>query len=469
MPVPVLSVAQMREWENASWAADRSQEAVIAQAGRAVALAALRLTRDSETLLILAGKGHNGDDGRAAMPHLARRNLELINIADPRAALAELARQLAANPALIIDGLFGIGLSRPLDDAWCELIRQINHSRVPILAVDVPSGLDAQSGRPLGAAINAAITLTMGAPKTGLLETHAAEFVGRLEVAADIGLIACPVSAPLRWTLPEDFAGFPPRRPANGHKGRFGHLAILAGSLGYHGAAVLAARGASRAMPGLITLHTAEDVYVPVASQLQNVMVRPGRPTFSELSDFSATLIGPGLADEKLPADLHDEVAEIWENLDHPLVIDASALDWLPAGPLATDALRVITPHPGEAARMLQVTAADVQRDRVAAARSLSARFGGCLVALKGSHTVITRADGDAFINSSGNPQLAQGGSGDVLAGYVAGLLAQPALQSTALDTTRFAIWQHGTAADRLSESVAAWTLDDLIRILGNA
>src|SRR5262249_5678437 len=160
------------------------------------------------------------------------------------------------------------GINRPLDAAWVQFIQRINATGFRTLSVDVPSGLQADTGEPQGAAIKAAVTLTVGAPKKGLLAPAAWSYVGRLEIAANVGLIPCPATSELNWTLADDFAGFPPRRPVAGHKGTFGHVAIIAGSLGYHGAAVLAARGAQRARPGLITLFPHEPAYLPVAAQL---------------------------------------------------------------------------------------------------------------------------------------------------------------------------------------------------------
>ena len=487
MALPVITVAQMRQWEGATWAAGIKPADVIATAGQCVARAALRLTRAGERILILAGKGHNGDDARAAASGLGERTVEIISVLDPRAAREVFLRQIQADstakpapkPALLIDGIFGIGLNRPLDSEWIALFAALNESGLPILAIDVPSGVNADTGEVLGAALHAAVTLTLGAPKIGLVQARAAAFVGRLEVAANLGLLPCGLHSDLHWTQAADFAAFPPRRPVAGHKGTFGHVGILAGSLGYHGAAVLAARAASRAMPGLVTLFTAEDVFTPVAVQLQNVMVHPGRPSFVELHDYSAVMVGPGLADEKLAGDLRELIAEIWHNLDRPVIADASALDWLPAGATTTTALRVITPHPGEAARMLRVTSAEIQRDRVSAVRGLSARFGNCHVVLKGAQTLVGRANelvpgndvegvaASIFLNSSGNPQLAQGGSGDLLAGYLGGLLAQPALQACAPETIRYAVWQHGAAADDLSARRRAWTIEELIPLLG--
>ena len=152
-----------------------------------------------------------------------------------------------------------------------------------------------------------------------------------------------------------------------------------------------------------------------------------------------------------------------------PLLVgaDASALDWLPVGPTPPGFIRLITPHPGEAGRMLGVSAGEVQADRVSALRRLSKRLGNCFVVLKGHQTLVGRANGPIFVNSSGNPWLAQGGSGDLLSGYLAGLLAQPQWQKDPMTTIRYAVWQHGAVADRLSETQPNWTVEDLSRQLG--
>jgi NAD(P)H-hydrate epimerase len=523
MPLPVISVAQMREWENASWAAGRSPAAVIKNVGRSLARRALDLTFPGETILILAGRGHNGDDARAARSFLAgrsqmgdgfrprwnRRKVVLVEAADPRTAAREFSRsiQLApgrARPRLVVDGLFGIGLNRPLDGPWKTLIDTVNQSGLPVLSVDVPSGLNADNGQVEGAAIRAQVTLTVGAPKRGLL--LASEWVGRLEVAPDIGLIPCPVTGDLNWTLPEDFAAWPPRRPVESNKGTFGHAAIIAGSLGYHGAAVLAARGALRAQPGLVTVEPQESVYLPVAAQLQAAMARPWRAGRPLPKNSTAILFGPGLAADHLPAALKKELRVHWKNFPGPMIVDASALDWLepddaapalradiipspreagrgsgrgvpslrglslpdsPGGPPAGP-VRVITPHPGEAGRLLGISAQEVQADRVAALRQLSSLFGNCYVVLKGHHTLVGRAGGAIFINCSGNPLLAQGGSGDLLGGYLAGLLAQPACQQDPLTAIRFAVWQHGAAADDTSQCQHLWTVEDMVLNLGS-
>jgi hydroxyethylthiazole kinase-like uncharacterized protein yjeF len=489
MPVPIVNIARMREWENATWASGQTEAEVIRRVGEKIARAALLMTRLGDAILILAGQGHNGDDARAAKEFLSDRRFFLLNVTDPVAALAEFQRRTGVPPvsdsfvsegdrrdtcpALIIDGLFGIGLNRALDDGWQRFLTAVNASKIPVLAVDVPSGLNADTGQPQGATIEAAVTLTVGAPKIGLLEQSARPLVGRLEVADDVGLIACPHQSELNWTLPGDFAGFPPRRGVEGHKGSFGHLAVIAGSFGFHGAAILAACGAQRAQPGLVTVYPQESIYHVVASQLQAVMVNVWKPETKLPESISALLIGPGLAAPEFVEELKTMTRRLWRRMTRdsflPMVVDASALDWLVPHALGKNEIRVVTPHPGEAARMLGKTAQQIQANRPQAVREISQRFGDCWVVLKGHQTLVGRNTGEIFVNSSGNPHLAQGGSGDVLAGFIAGLLAQSALQADVGKTLRFAVWLHGATADALQAARTNWVVEDLVAGLGSA
>ena len=468
MSVPVITVAQMREWEKATWESGQTEAEVIRRVGKRVAKRARKLTRSGDAILILAGKGNNGNDTRAAAEFIENRQVEILNVTSPENDTPKLQDLLRRKFALIIDGLFGIGLNRPLDEHWQKLISSVNASRIPVLAVDAPSGLNCDTGVPEGAAIEAALTLTVGAPKTGMLAQSAWPFVGRLEVLDDVGLLPCPATADRNWILPDDFEDFPPRRAEAGHKGMYGHLAIVAGSMGYHGASVLAARAAQRAQPGLITLFTDEPVYHAVASQLQAVMTGIFQPEMKFPETTSAVLIGPGLHAPGLADALRRPVQRIWRDSPWPVVVDASALDLL-APHVLSKAARVITPHPGEAARMLNSTSKQVQADRPHALRELSKRFGNCRVVLKGHQTLVGSKDGEIFVNGSGNPFLGQGGSGDVLSGYIAGLLAQPPLQTDICRTLRFAIWQHGAAADALQERKKIWVVEDLAGELGDA
>ncbi|MFM7100655.1 MAG: NAD(P)H-hydrate dehydratase, partial [Verrucomicrobiota bacterium] len=298
--------------------------------------------------------------------------------------------------------------------------------------------------------------------------------VGRLWVTGDVGLrpwTAVPGLAATAqfWTEPGDFRTFLPRRRVTSHKGDFGHVVVIAGSRGYHGAAVLAARGALRARPGRVTVLTPPDVYPQVASQLAAAMVAPWSGDSPLPAGPSALLAGPGLAAADLPDSLRREVVRCWQEAPCPMVADASALDWLPPRNGAAPALRVITPHPGEAGRLLGMGATEVQQDRVGVVRRLSRRFGDCLVVLKGHQSLVGGAEGPLHVNSSGNPGLAQGGSGDVLGGYLAGLLGQPALQEIPSLTVRYGVWEHGATADILEGERGNWTSEDLAEALGDA
>ncbi|HAO78133.1 MAG TPA: NAD(P)H-hydrate dehydratase, partial [Verrucomicrobia subdivision 3 bacterium] len=247
------------------------------------------------------------------------------------------------------------------------------------------------------------------------------------------------------------------------------HIAIIAGNLGFHGAAVLTARGAQRAQPGLVTLFTPENIFTPVAAQLQSAMVNVWPPKMKLPETVSAVLAGPGLAAVGLPDELCVTVRGWWRDLTCPFIVDASALEFLEAGDFAGNQIRVLTPHPGEAARLLNSTPQKIQADRVNVVRELSKKFGNCWIVLKGHQTLVGRSEGEIFVNPSGNPHLAQGGSGDLLAGYLAGLLTQPALAADAGKTIRYAVWQHGAAADKLQAARANWTVEDLAVELGNA
>lgn len=468
MSIPVISVAQMRAWENATWQSGRTEADVIQLVGQALARRALELTAAGQGILLLAGQGHNGDDTRAACAHILDRRVKLMEVTSPAEALAELEAAIRQQPALIVDALFGIGLNRLLDEAWQNIIARVNASGLPVLSVDVPSGVNADTGEIFGAAIEATVTLTVGAPKRGLLAPGAERYVGRLEVATDVGLVAGAEPSELTWTLARDFARFPPARAALSHKGSYGHLAIIAGSLGFHGAAALAARGAQRAQPGLVSLFTPENAYHAIAPHLQSAMLKVWNAAEKFATDYSAVLIGPGLAAPDLPADMKLTARKVWRDSLLPVIVDASALDWLPLDPVPKHTVRVITPHPGEAARLLKYSVAQIQANRPHAVREISKRFGSSWVVLKGHQTLIGRDTGELFVNPSGNPHLAQGGSGDLLAGYLAGLLAQPRLQADPATTIRFGVWQHGATADVLQSRRANWIIEDLAQEIGD-
>ena len=469
MPLPVISVAQMREWEERTWASGVSAESVMKNAGEAVAKRAGDLAEPDEPLILfLIGKGNNGGDARIAAEVFTSEDvicrIQKLEVHDGTETLPDLS-----DVSLVVDGLFGIGLNRDLSVDWRDFISKLNDAtqrlRIPVLAVDVPSGLDADTGQPRGAAVRADYTLTFGAPKTGLILECASEYVGQLEVAAEIGLIDPPSLGELRWIDADDFKRFAPKRAASAHKGTFGHVGIIAGSTGYHGAAVLAARAAACSGVGLVSVFTS--AYAPVAAQLQTAMVHPwDENVIRTLSACTAVVIGPGLAGPDVPESLRQVAVNLWRESENPIVVDANALEWIANESIPENAVRVVTPHPGEAARLLETTAGNIQSDRVQAMRKVSAICGGAITVLKGRHTLIGAFEGPMSINGTGNPHLAQGGSGDVLAGHLGGWLARADFESTADAICAQAVWRHGAAADRLATNRNALSLEALITVL---
>ena len=472
MAIPVISVERMRAWEQATWDTGTSAASVIEQAGAALASRLRELTRPGARLLFLCGKGNNGADAKAAAALLPDREAEVVDVDGPGARAALKAR-LMEDLDWIVDGLFGIGLDRELSAEWSDLIDEINRSKHSVLAVDAPSGFHADLGRPMPTAMEASETVTFGAPKRGLLSGEAAKYVGRLTLASEIGLLPLdseefllPETIEAEWVTEADFRRFPPRRRSRSHKGTFGRLQIYAGSLGYAGAAVIAAKGALRARPGIVSLITSKNIFPLVAAQVPQALCFPSEREEEEPRP-TAYLIGPGLAarDSSISG-LKKKAIAAWKFAACPVVADASALDWLPESSSDPVGLRVITPHPGEAARLLGTDVASVEKDRFEAVRALSRKFGRVYVVLKGRQTLVGRCDGVIGVNSSGNPGLAQGGTGDALAGLIAGLLAQPGVLSVADQAIRYAVWFHGACADRLSDRYGAWDVEDLLEMM---
>lgn len=463
--------------------------ALMERAGASVAQVAHFVLRErgGRRTVALCGKGNNGGDGLVAARHLRRAGVDVAVIiaageeefeGDARSALSavrDAGIPVSAAPTidaptieralrgtdLIIDALFGTGFRGPARGTAARLIEQANHSGRPILAVDVPSGLDADTGRLNGPCIRAAATVTMAMPKPGLLLYPGAEMCGEISFA-DIGYPAALRDDPSVRThlvTPQMVRALLPPRPPDSHKGTYGRTLVIAGSVGFTGAAVLASLGALRVGAGLVTLAVPRAVYPIVASHVVEAMPTPvdddgeaisasALPRLNELLDISdAVAVGPGLSTQP-------GVYEVVEGLlrrDRPLVIDADGLNVLAgrAEVLArANAPVVITPHPGELGRLVGTTAAAIQQDRLAAARRAAAEFR-CVVVLKGARTIVARADGEAFIISSGNPGMATGGMGDVLTGAIASFIGQGVAPDDAAWT---AAYLHGLAADLIAE-----------------
>ncbi len=461
------------------------------------------------TVAAVCGPGNNGGDGFAAARRLAERGRDAhILLACPRHSLRGAARKqfdaaeqagiavvdistsgrldesrpMLERAAMVVDALFGTGLARPLAGHLSGVVAAMNASPGLVVSADVPSGVDADSGRILGAAVAADLTVTFAYPKPGLFLPPGSAHTGKVAVA-DIGI---PVEAEEGIDLPGSLldgtavtAVFPPR-PRGSHKGDFGHLLVVAGSAGKVGAGILAAEGALRSGAGLVTLALpASAVHVPL-SVLPEVMTAPlaetgegmlalaGRTAAGRLAaERDALAIGPGLGTGEETVEM---VRALLGSVEAPAVVDADALNALGSDLVflrPRGGCTILTPHPGEMGRLLGVTAAEVQADRTGAAVRC-ARESGCVTVLKGAGTVVAHPDGRWFINPTGNPGMATAGAGDVLTGMIGALLAQGI---EPLDAACGAVFLHGRAGDLAAEELTpeAMTARDLAGRIGPA
>ncbi|MGC9967439.1 MAG: NAD(P)H-hydrate dehydratase [Syntrophobacteraceae bacterium] len=384
----------------------------------------------------------------------------------------------------VIDAILGTGLKSELTGLYRKIVDKINGLKVPVLAVDVPSGLDATTGLPLGAAIRATATATFGFLKIGHLIEQGPELAGELEVI-DIGIPPGLVrsSGIQRRLLTDDLLSswIEPRSPET-HKGQAGHVCVLSGSRGKTGAAALVCLGAARAGAGLVTLFVPQSLNPILEVKLTEAMTLPIAETFEktpasialdQILDFlkgkQALAMGPGIS-------THEDTAALVKKLllkaPCPMVLDADAISAISDDPaILLEALGpvVLTPHPGEMARICHCSVSDVQRDRLEFASRFARQYGAVLV-LKGHRSIIAAPDGRVAINSTGNPAMASGGMGDTLTGIIAGLLAQ------GFDDFRAAclgVYVHGAACDRVFEDVssrgllATDMLDEVPAVLG--
>jgi len=456
---PLFRTSEIRAIEQAHGAAG-----LMEKAGLAVATLAKELLPDEAySVLIVAGPGNNGGDALVAARHLKSwwLRVDVFFAGDPdrlppdaavayRAWLDAGGELLSTLPEkthdLIIDGLFGIGLAKSLHGNYPDLVRQINAMEAPVLAIDIPSGLCANTGRVLGEAVVADHTLTFLGLKPGLFTLDGVDCAGTVHFS-DLGVDTGTVAHPQGWLLNE-IPALPPPRLRNSHKGSNGSIGVLGGDTAMVGATLLAARaalliGAGRVYAGLL----AEDALAvdPVQPEL---MLRDGK-SLLDLNHLTALVAGPGLGRSgHAEAALHRAL-----RYPAPLVLDADALVLLAENTELRQALAarehatLLTPHPGEAAALLACSVADVQADRIASALQISEKYWA-IVLLKGAGTVIAMPDGQWFINASGNPGLAAAGMGDTLAGIIGGL----AVQGMELDqATLLGTYLHGAAADALA------------------
>ncbi len=462
---PILPTSVLRKIEQDALGR-RPPAPLMERAGLAAAELARTLAGDSgKPVLILAGPGNNGGDALVVARHLKQWWFRVVVVCtgDPQrytgdAAAAWQAWQQAGGAssphmppaqdwALIVDGLFGIGLQRAIDSPYAALIEQVNALDAPVLALDLPSGLDADTGRVPGCAIRADHTLTFIALKPGLLTLDGPDHCGVLH-SADLGLADAVAAAPHGVLITAGvLTHLLPPRPRNSHKGSYGSAGIVGGAHGMAGAALLAARaalkcGAGRVYAGLIADN------VPFIDLLQPELMLQTADGVLRLDHLSALAMGPGLGDSPDAAVYLDWALE----KELPLLLDADALNLIAATSDLKNKLKqivtpkILTPHPAEAARLLGITTAEVQQDRVAAALRLAHETQAGVV-LKGCGSICAWPDGHWAINTSGNPGMAAPGMGDVLSGLIIALLAQGVDERHALTA---GVYLHGAAADRL-------------------
>ncbi len=444
LPYALYRAAQVREFDRiAIQDFGIPGEALMERAG-AAAFARLRerwpQVRD---LTVLAGTGNNGGDGfvvarLAQQAGLTVRVLQVGDVtrlsADARLNLERFQAiegehrpygRLPRETQLIVDGLLGTGLDRPVEGVWAEAIHAVNAHPAPVVALDIPSGLHADTGQILGAAVAADLTISFIALKQGMFTGDGPACCGTvvfegLEVPAAVYGWQVLGARRIDW---ERFADLLPPRPRTAHKGRFGHVLVIGGDLGMAGAARLAGEAALRSGAGLVSVATRPEHAASIAGGRPELMAR-GVATASDLDLLleraTVVAVGPGLGRAAWGRALLEHA--LGSGL--PLVVDADALNLL-AERAGHRADWVLTPHPGEAARLLGTTATEVHADRLAAAAALHERFGGVVV-LKGAGTVVQSAGArPPAICSAGNPGMASGGVGDVLTGVIAALLAQ--------------------------------------------
>ena len=449
-------------------------------------------------VLILAGPGNNGGDGLVVGRHLHNRGagVEILLTAAPDSYGGDAAVNLKIVTAagiphwvfdpdglerlagaldradLIVDALFGTGFRGMPEEPLASLIRMVNASGKPVLAVDLPSGMEADTGVVAGACIRADLTVTLALPKLGLYLDPGAGYTGKI-VVGDISFPPGLANDGDQAAGQERFdlidlplvAGLIPSRKPTDHKGSYGHVLVVGGTPGYTGAIALAGSAALRSGAGLVTAVVPASLYPVLAVKLTEAMTRPAPESpgggfsagaYTALGDLlgraTALAVGPGLGqDPETAIFLHDLLG----GTDLPTVIDADALNLIALDrSLLNEALPaekrkrwVLTPHPGEMARLLGTSIKEVQADRVGIA-SKASRTWGATVVLKGAHTVVAGPDGRVLINLTGNPGLATGGTGDVLTGLIAGLLAQGL---TPVQAAAAGVYAHGWAADRLA------------------
>lgn len=502
----VVTAANMRRLEQAAVDAGDSYAALMERAGIAASDAFIKRMAfsDRDIVLVLCGGGNNGGDGFVIAERLCEKTDAAVYVllcAQPQTELArdrfrrlsqtraivnewdeETQKQelpaFVSNVTCVIDAVYGIGYRGALPASLCVLFDHIRQTRLPVLAVDIPSGLAADDGTADPHTLHATMTVTFTAKKPTMASAFGRTFCGEL-VIADVGIptsLTARCETPLHFlTEPDVRVCFEPR-PADSHKGTFGSVLSLCGSYGMAGAALLCGKAALRCGAGLLHMALPASVYPIVASQLWEAVCHPlaevsgciaasQAPKLAQTADgVKAVVVGCGLSQTEEAVLL---LEAFLPQIKVPLILDADGLNILSAHTHIGKAIKaplIVTPHPLEMARLLDATVEAVQRDRIGAAVRYAA-MSGAVTVLKGHRTVIAAPTGEVFINPTGNCGLATGGSGDVLSGMIASFVAQG---MAPLDAACCGVFLHGRAAELTAEhfGVTAMLPTDLIEAL---
>ncbi len=506
----ILTTSQMRQVEQDCANIGLPPDKLMENAGKAFAEEARGILGNikKQNILMLIGPGNNGGDGLVAARYfhdwgakvslflfgdrapedqnftlVQERGIDCVSVTEDE-NLDKLESRLASSNA-VIDALFGIGTIRPFHDALQSALERVSDAKrnrplLRIITLDLPSGMNADTGAVDPACLYADNTITLGLPKTGLLKSPGVERVGRITVA-DIGIPAYLVDQVSDEMVDEEMArSLLPQRPLQANKGSFGRTLIIAGSINYTGAAYLASSGALRVGTGLVTLAMATSLQPILASKLTEVTYLPlpeaqrgiispsaARLIHQNLNNYDTLLLGCGLGQSRATAEFIENTLLRAKTIPLPLVLDADALNTLARIPewwrrLTDDA--ILTPHPGEMARLAGVSVAEVQMDRLGIAKRAASAWNKTIV-LKGAYTVITTADGRTRTYPVANPGLASAGTGDVLSGIIAGLLAQGL---SLFDAASLGVFLHGEAGEMVKAKLgdAGMLASDLLPIL---
>jgi len=495
----ILTNAQMRMADQLTIDSNKlTGMELMERAGAAIAQSVIHCSRDGGRIVVVVGPGNNGGDGFVAARLLRKKNIpvtviplvSLDKIEGDAAAMIELARKAGvkireettaddlprlkvwlSRSAIIVDAIFGTGLTRPLDGWFAEVVTAINESDRDVFSVDIASGIHGDTGEVLGVAVEADFTLPIAAYKWGHWLNGGHQYAGTVLSPAPIGISdetlneaqsSCPAPVSTarmvdQWLIRQAF----PHRKENSHKGEFGDLWIFGGSQGYTGAPRLAASGAQAMGTGLISIACPRSVYPILAASSLEVMVHPQEEAPWKGAD--TVVAGPGWGKES-SRDLADILLG-----KTPLVLDADALNMLAGDPKLVsiltmrDDVTVITPHPGEAGRLLGVTASEIQNDRLNAALELVERYNTWVV-LKGALTLVVSPERHVWLSPFGSSRLAVAGTGDVLAGLIGGLLARGIAPDVALPA---AVGLHALAGEERGWHRAGQMEEIIVRLVG--